>query len=88
MIVLISDAYSVSKIKECSDSYSTVFRCGRCAVGGVRIVKVIMYTYLFSYDNHLSKYPLISENGINSIIEGFPVTQFRLAFLITTNVRI
>jgi len=55
MIVLISDAYSVSKIKECSDSYSTVFRCGRCAVGGVRIVKVIMYTYLFSYDNHLSK---------------------------------
>lgn len=55
MIVLISDAYSVSKIKVCSDSYSTVFRCGRCAVGGVRIVKVIMYTYLFSYDNHLSK---------------------------------
>lgn len=55
MIVLISDAYSVSKIKECSDSYSTVFRCGRCAVGGVRIVKVIMYNYLFSYDNHLSK---------------------------------
>ena len=41
MIVLISDAYSVSKIKECSDFYSTVFRCGRCAVGGVRIVKVI-----------------------------------------------
>ena len=38
MIVLINDVGSAHKINECSDSYSIV--------GGVRIVKIILHTYL------------------------------------------
>ena len=48
MIVLINDVGSAPKINECSDSYSIVFRRRRCAVGGARIVKIIMHTNLYS----------------------------------------
>lgn len=47
MIVFYSDAYLVLNKKACSDSYSTVIKCRRCAVEGARIIKIILYTYLF-----------------------------------------
>ena len=61
MIVLINDVGSAHKINECSDSYSIVFSRRRCAVGGARIVKIILHTYLLFSGVNRCRYKLLDE---------------------------